>query len=484
MYGYILKRMLLMIPTLIGIVTITFVISEFVPGGPVDQIRAMLEGHSAPGAGGEVAMTGGPLTTSKKKLDPKLEMRLKRIYGLNLSMAERYLRMLLWFGRDSIISSREVDEGTTEKFVRQGRNCIILRLDDRYYAYHNSWKVKEQEGGKTKWKQGEVVFDQKKKIFRSVLDGTEFDYRTGAKLNGEGGLRPIQLVTEPNQDWIEIYARESAWEALTNYDNWHGFFLLKFGRSILHNKTVLELVKERLPVSISLGVFSFFISYTTCILLGIAKAVRNGSPFDSITSVIILFGYSIPGFVLAVLLIVLFGPGDGHIIELIPISGLSSAGDPGYQDWSLFKRTLDYFHHLVAPIICLSIGSFAVLTILTKNSVLEEFHRLYAVAARARGLSERKVLYKHILRNSLIPLATGFPTRFLAMFFTGALLIEQIFSLDGIGLLGYTAVMERDFPVIMGSLFVFTMLGLASVLLRDICYVIVDPRITFDKASA
>jgi microcin C transport system permease protein len=514
MWHYIFKRFLFIIPTLIGVITITFVISEYVPGGPLDQIQAMLEGNLGPGGagGGEVSITGQNAHDGKnKKIDPKLEMRLKRIYGLNHNPIVRYLRTILWFGRDSIISSNEIDNDSTEKFVCQDKNAIILRLDNKYYAFFNKWTVDD--------KKGEVVFDKLLGKWRSVLDGATFDCHTGKLLGDKhnginnrniksgnyaqnaqkdipnknalvysggaiAGLTPIPLSVYNENNRQEVYIRESFWGSLVNYANWHGFFILKFGKSITKNKTVLELILERLPVSISLGVFSFFITYTVCVILGIAKAVKHGTPFDSFTSMIILVGYSIPGFVLAVLLIVLFGPGESHIIDLIPISGLTSYGLPGYDSWSVWHKILDYLHHIVAPIICLSIGSFAVLTMLTKNSVLEEVHKLYAVAARARGLSERKVLFRHIFRNSLIPLVTGFPASFLAMFFTGSLLIEQIFSLNGLGLLSYTSVIERDFPVIMGSLFVFTTLGLVANLLRDVCYVIVDPRISFEKGQS
>ena len=469
MYAYIIRRILLMIPTLIGVITVTFVISEYVPGGPLDQVRAMLEGRTGANAGAEVTAANFQRSKLKRKVDPKLEWKLKRIYGLNHSALTRYLRTILWFGRDSIISSREIDSNSAEKFSAGGIDGIILRLNDNYYAYVNNWHGEE------------VVYEPETGCFRSIGDNALFDGRTGKRLNGSGNLRklPIQIVSSATV--TEIYLKEGFWQAVSNFHNWHGFFLLKFGNSIIYNKTVLTLIKERLPVSASLGIFSFLITYTICILLGIAKAVRNGTPFDTMTSVVILFGYSIPGFVLAVLLIVYFGPGDKHIIDLIPLSGLTSSALPGYANWSLWRKVADYLHHLAAPLLCLSIGSFAVLTMLTKNSILEEIHQLYAVAARARGLSEKKVLFKHILRNSLIPLITGFPSSFLMMFFTGALLIEKIFSLDGLGLLGYSSIMDRDFPVIMGSLFIFTLLGLSATLIRDICYVIVDPRITYDK---
>lgn len=480
MTAYLLRRLLLMIPTLIGVLTITFVVTEFVPGGPADQIQAMLEGRQGTMAGAEVSSaTGTGLDGAKKKFDPKVEQQLRRLYDLHLTRTERYLRTLLWYSPDSVTSSEEVDVGETIKFNSRGRSCILLRQgEDNYVAVRNVFVVGEEEG--------EVVYDDQAVAWRSVLDGTLFNLETGHILPPATGvmISSIPLQTREERGRTEVYVQESIASSLTNPDNWHGFFLLRFGKSIHRNKTVVELIRDRLPVSISLGAWSFAITYPICILLGIAKAVRNGSRFDSLTSAIILVGYSIPGFVLAVLLIVLFGPGEGHLVELIPIAGLTSAGDPGYAELSTMAKILDYLHHLAAPILCLSIGSFAVLTMLTKNSLLEEIHQLYAVAARARGLSERKVLYKHVLRNSLIPLVTGFPSTFLFMFLTGSLLIEKIFSLDGLGLLSYSAVMERDFPVIMGSLFIFTLLKLVGQLLTDVAYVIVDPRISFEKGQA
>lgn len=465
-----------MIPTLIGVLTITFVVTEFVPGGPADQIQALLMGGQM-GGGGEVS--GGSETAfgdGKQRFDPKLEQRLRRTYDLHLSRTERFLRTLLWYSPDSIVSSEELDPGETQTFVSRGRSYIVLHPDEEtFLAFRNRAVTADGE-------EGEIVFDADARAWRSVLDNTRFETTTGLPVDGASvpPLEALPLTQREEGGRTEVYVAEPLGQALTNGDNWHGFFLFRFGDSIHRSKTVVELIRERLPVSISLGLWSFLITYPVCVLLGIAKAVRNGTRFDAWTSALILLGYSIPGFVLAVVLIVLFGPGEGHLVELIPIAGLTSQGEPGYEELSALARILDYFRHLAAPILCLSVGSFAVLTMLTKNSVLEEIHQLYATAARARGLSERKVVYKHVLRNALIPLVTGFPSTFLMMFLTGSLLIEKIFSLNGLGLLGYTAVMERDFPVIMGSLFIFTLLGLIGQLLTDVCYVLVDPRIHFE----
>ena len=277
--------------------------------------------------------------------------------------------------------------------------------------------------------------------------------------------------------------REPLGRALTQRKNWDGMLIGKFGDSFYRNRNVLELIVEKMPVSLSLGVWSFILSYPLCVLLGVAKAVRNGSRFDVGSSILILVGYSIPGFVLAVLLIVLLGPGDAAVWDLVPLSGLTSAGAPGYESWSFGQRLLDYFHHLAAPLLCLNIGALAVLTGLTKNSVLEEVGKQYVTTARAKGVSPRRVLFGHVLRNAMIPLVTDFPGSFLAMFFTGSVLIEKIFNLDGMGLLAYTSVLQRDYPVVMGNLFIMTLLGLGAQLATDLCYVLVDPRISFQRAA-
>ena len=377
MTAYIIRRLLLMFPTLIGIVTITFIATQFVPGGPIDQMKSLLRGHgnTLTEAGGG-AMTGPG--SKQQELDPKHFEELKKIYNLDKPLWERYLRTFLW------------------------------------YSPKNK--------------------------------------------------------NEPFPD------------SIFNHDNWEGFLVFKFGSSFYRNKTVLSLIKEKLPVSASLGVTSFFLTYTICIFLGIAKAVKNGSRFDTWTSLIVLIGYSVPGFVLAIFIIVLLGPGDGAVAHLIPIAGLTSAGTPGYESWTFWEKFTDYLHHLAAPLFCYVLGGFATLTLLTKNAFLEEMHKQYVLTARAKGLPEKTVFFKHVLKNSLIPLVTGFPMAFLAMFFTGSLLLEQIFTLDGLGLLSYQAVIQRDYPIVLGTLFIFSLMALIGQLLTDLSYVLIDPRISFDES--
>jgi len=342
---YILKRLLLMLPTLVGVMLITFVVTQFVPGGPVERMMAQLSGY---GSGNESA-AGGGLYQGNKGLDQERVEQLTRLYGF--------------------------DKPPLERFVDMMRRYLVFDFGDSYY----------------------------------------------------------------------------------------------------HHMSVAQLVISKLPVSMSLGLWSFLIVYSVCIPLGIAKAVRDGSAFDVLTSSIILVGYAIPGFVLGIVLIVLFG--GGSFWSIFPLRGLVS---DNWQELGLVGKALDYLWHMVLPIIASTVGSLAVMTLLTKNSFLEEIRKQYVVTARAKGLEERQVLYKHVFRNAIIPIITGFPGSFITAFFTGSLLVETIFSLDGMGLLAYESVMNRDYPVVLGTLYFFTIIGLISRLLSDLSYVLVDPRISFE----
>jgi microcin C transport system permease protein len=228
----------------------------------------------------------------------------------------------------------------------------------------------------------------------------------------------------------------------------------------------------------SLGLWTFLIVYGVCIPLGISKAVRNGSKFDVISSTVILVGYAIPGFVLGITLVVLFG--GGSFWSIFPLRGLVS------ENWSelgLLAKILDYLWHMVLPIFSSAVGSLAVMTMLTKNSFLEEIGKQYVLTARAKGLEERTIMFKHVFRNAIIPIITGFPGYFIAAFFTGSLLIETIFSLEGMGLLAYQSVLNRDYPVVLGTLYFFTIIGLVGRLVSDLSYVVVDPRISFSRVE-
>ncbi len=349
MASYLLRRLLLMIPTLIGILLVSFLVIQFVPGGPVEQLVQQLRGKNM--GGGEVSASGGGYRGAQG-VDPEKIKEIKTLYGFDKPAPQRFFDML-------------------------GR-----------------------------------------------------------------------------------YAR------------------FDLGQSYFQPKSVFQLIKEKLPVSISLGIWSFLIVYAVSIPLGIAKAVRHGSSFDLWTSTLILVGYAIPGFVLGVALLVFFG--GGSFLQWFPLRNLTS---DNFDQLSLVGKVLDYFWHLTLPLICLIVGSFAVTTMLTKNTFLEEIRRQYVLTARAKGLSERTVFYKHIFRNALIPLVTGFPAAFVGAFFTGSLLIETLFSLDGLGLLSYNAVIQRDYPVVLGSLYVFSIVGLLTKLVTDLSYTWVDPRVKFDATS-
>ena len=248
-----------------------------------------------------------------------------------------------------------------------------------------------------------------------------------------------------------------------------------FGTSYFQDRPVLELVLERLPVSISLGLWSMIAIYSISIPLGVAKAVRDGSRFDIWTSTVIFVGYAIPGFLFAILLLVLFA--GGNYFDLFPLRGLVSEN---WRDLPWPQKIADYLWHLVLPVSALTIGGFATLTMLTKNSFLEEVSKQFVITARAKGLTERRVLYGHVFRNAMLIVIAGFPAAFVGILFTGSLLIEVIFSLDGLGLLSYEAVVKRDYPILFGTLYMFTLIGLVMHLVGDLTYVLVDPRIDFE----
>lgn len=342
MLTYILKRILLMVPTLLGVLTLTFIVIQFVPGGPIEQIMA--ESRAGQGEGG--AYKAG------RDSDAKQIAELKKLYGFDKPAHVRYVEML------------------------------------GNFAHFN------------------------------------------------------------------------------------------LGRSFMHNKDVWQLIKEKLPVSMSLGLWAFLISYLISVPLGIAKAVREGSRFDIATTFLVLIGFAIPGFVLGVFLIVLLA--GGSFWDVFPLRGLTS---DNWIELSWPARIRDYFWHLTLPLICYVIEAFAIVTLLTKNTFIEEMRKQYVLVARAKGLSQQRVLWKHIFRNALIPLVTGFPAAFVFAFFGGALLIETLFSLDGLGLLSYESIVRRDYPVVLGSLYLFTLIGLGVKLVSDVLYVVVDPRVQFGSAA-
>jgi microcin C transport system permease protein len=297
--------------------------------------------------------------------------------------------------------------------------------------------------------------------------GGERAAASGAGYRGRQGLDPQRVEDIRKLYGFDKPAHERLWTMLKS------FARFDLGTSFYQRKDVWQLIKEKMPVSISLGLWTFFISYLIAVPLGVAKAVRAGTRFDFITTLIVLVGYAIPGFVLGVALLVIFG---GQL-QWFPLRGLTS---PNWESMNWGARIVDYLWHIALPVTSMVLGSFAVTAMLTKNSFLEEIRKQYVLTARAKGLSQRQVLWKHVFRNALIPIITGFPSAFIGAFFTGSLLIETLFTLDGLGLLSYESVIRRDYPVVLGTLYLFTLIGLVTKLISDLCYVWVDPRVKFD----
>lgn len=366
MMAYILRRLLLMIPTLFGVMTINFFIVQFAPGGPVEQMIAQLRGTAVDATariGGSVTDTGAAAPAAAgtgagaasgyrgaQGLDPAFIADLERQFGFDQPIHVRYVRMMADFAR------------------------------------------------------------------------------------------------------------------------------FRFGKSYYRNQNVLELIREKLPVSISLGLWSTLIIYALSIPLGIRKALRDGSRFDAWTSGLVIAGNAIPSFLFAIVLVIVFA--GGRYLDWFPLRGLVSEN---WDELSWGGRILDYAWHLVLPVTTMTIGGFATLTMLTKNSFLDQIHQQYVMTAYAKGLPERRVLYGHVFRNAMLIVISGFPAVLIMTLFTGSVLIEVIFSLDGIGLLGFEAALKRDYPVMLGSLFIFQIIGLLLTLVSDILYTIIDPRIDFEK---
>ncbi|KEZ74674.1 MULTISPECIES: microcin C ABC transporter permease YejB [Pseudomonas] len=353
MLGYILRRLLLIIPTLLCILLVNFFIVQAAPGGPVEQAIARLQGIGGATVGAGASESAGGHSKASRGLDPALIKQIERQYGFDKPMHER-----LWL-------------------------------------------------------------------------------------------------------MLKNYAR------------------LDFGSSFFRGATVTDLILQKMPVSISLGLWATLLTYLVSIPLGIRKAVKHGSQFDIWSSTAIIIGYAMPAFLFAMLLVVVFCGGTS--LNWFPVRGLVS---DNFEQLTTIGKIADYFWHLALPVSALVIGGFATLTLLTKHSFLNEITRQYVTTARAKGMSERRVLYGHVFRNAMLLVVSGIPQAFISVFFAGSLLIEVIFSLDGLGRMSYEAAVSRDYPVVFGSLFIFTVFGLLIKLIGDICYTLVDPRIDFSARNA
>lgn len=364
MSNYILRRLLLMIPTLLGILFVAFLVVQFAPGGPVERVIAQLMG-------------------------------------------------------DDVSATSRVSGGGSD-------------------------------------------------LGRAIQPGMQ-DAGVDSKYRGAQGMDPKFIKELEKQFGFDKPAPERFLLMVWN------FARFDFGKSYFRDATVISLIKEKMPVSISLGLWMTLISYFISIPLGIAKAMRDGSRFDVWTSGVIVVGYAIPGFLFAILLIVLFA--GGSFYSIFPLRGLTS---DNFSMLPWYGKIADYFWHLTLPIISMALGAFATTTLLTKNSFLDEIRKQYVTTARMKGLSERRVLYGHVFRNAMLIVIAGFPGAFISAFFTGSLLIETIFSLDGLGLLGFESVLNRDYPVVFATLYIFSLVGLVVGLISDLTYTWVDPRIDFE----
>ncbi|MDY0091374.1 MAG: ABC transporter permease subunit [Candidatus Vecturithrix sp.] len=301
-------------------------------------------------------------------------------------------------------------------------------------------------------------------------------FRMGGQL-GEGGSGGTNVISSTlTRDAIEQMRRDYGFDkpVLIRYVQWLGNILrLDLGTSYVYGDPVWQIIKSRLPVSIYFGSISFVLTYVVCIPLGVMKAVKHTQLFDTITSILVFVGYATPGFALGIVLLVLFG--GGSFWDVFPLGGFVS---DNFSNLSFFAKARVLLHHTILPVICYMISSFATLTILMKNSLLDNLNQDYILTAFSKGLGSRTVVYKHALRNSLIPLATGFG-HFLSVILAGSFLIEKVFNIDGMGLLGYTSIIDRDYPVVLGILVISSILGLIGNIVSDICYVLIDPRIEF-----
>ncbi len=364
MVAYLLKRLLLIFPTMLGIMLISFTVIQFAPGGPIERIIAQVSGNE-------------------------------------VSAADR------------------VGGGSGDGLARGS----------------------------------------------AAAAGAE-----SSKYRGAQGLDPAFIKSLEKQFGFDKPAHERFFLMMKNY------LVFDFGKSYFRDVSVLQLIKEKMPVSISLGIWITLFTYLISIPLGIRKAVRDGEKFDTWTSGVLVLGYGIPGFLLGVLMIVVFA--GGSYFSWFPLRGLTS------ENWSQLSwsgKILDYFWHLVLPLTALSLGAFTTMTFLTKNSFLDEIRKQYVTTARAKGLDERRVLYGHVFRNAMLVVIAGFPSAFIHAFFSGSLLIEKIFSLDGAGFLGWESVINRDYPVIFATLYIFSLLGLVVHLITDFVYTLIDPRIDFES---
>lgn len=332
----------------------------------------------------------------------------------------------------------------------------------------NFFIVQTVPGGPVEQALANIEFGYQSGLANEAAPVNDQDLQAHSVYRGSRGLDPEVIAQITKQFGFDKPILERYWIMLKAY------FTFQFGESLFKNNSVLGLIKQSLPVSLSLGIWSTLIIYLIAIPLGIRKARYDGSRFDLWSSMIIVVGYAIPAFLLALLLIIVFA--GGHYLSWFPLRGLTSLH---IDKMSTLQKIADYFWHITLPVLSIVIGGFATLTILTKNSFIDEIRKQYVITARAKGLDESGILYRHVFRNAMLIIIAGFPAAFVGMFFTSSLLIEVMFSLNGLGLLGYEALLQRDYPVMFGTLYIFTLIGLLINIVSDVVYTLVDPRIHF-----
>lgn len=443
MIHYLIRRCLLMIPTFLGTTFLVFIILSCVPGGPFQRAVLQLKQQEMISGQGSISIMQ---TTGSQHLTPEILLDLKKQFGLDKPLLVRYLIWLGVWKRE--LKNKELRLGTSFR-----EDLRYVALDNELYSIQR-WVQVIASGGKLRVSESGVGSD-----FKFCDDYDELP------------------DAEDIIDWELSYQ----WKVLKKEGEkvflvkkaFSGILTLDFGTSYVYDEPVIKLIKDRIHISSYFGILGFLLSYMICIPLGIFKAVRYGSKFDLVTSVVIFIGYSIPGYILGAMLLVLLG--GGSFLDVFPLGGFVS---DHFSELSVLGKIKDLLHHTFLPVLSYTVGSFATLTILMKNSLIENLSQDYVRTAFAKGLSERRVIFVHALRNSLIPVATGIGY-IIGIFLAGSYLIEKVFNINGIGMLSYKSILASDYPVIMGFLVINTMILLLGNIISDFIYALIDPRIRF-----
>jgi len=494
--AYFIRRFLLIIPTFLGITVLVFVVMQLVPGGPLEQ--ELLRFQAGMMMGGEGGAGGGGMDR-QLQIPPDAMEEMRKFYGFDKPIPVRYLRWLgLW--------PREMDSVTMKlgewKQLKDQKGVKVRVADpegDGKFAIEydfdklvEKWIVKEviepKEGDEPTVIVAWLMFagsyvtrtEDDTEIEPGVWTGLPGDIRARAvrdaaaekgyslELDTAGIVKRWRVTSTQEPDEEHDYPRVTV-----GWTKFSGLFTGDLGRSYVYARPVEEVIRKRFPISIYFGLIGFALSYTVCIPLGVFKAIRHGSKFDVVSSSVVFFAYAIPGWALGAILLVLLG--GGSFWDVFPLGEFRS---PGWETFPLWKKVLDQVHHTVLPVMAYAVGSFATLTVLMKNSLLENLGQDYVRTAFAKGLSEKAVIFVHAFRNSLIPIATGFG-HLLSIVLTGSYLIEKVFNIQGFGLLGFTSIVKRDYPVVLGILVVASLLRLFGNIFSDMCYAAIDPRIRF-----